>query len=435
VERLRDRPGRRRLLRVQLGPDLDLFVKQQHRAGRRHPLRDGLKRLLRVDPAWREWRALCALRDAGVRVPRPRALGVLADGDRVLAMDHVAAEPLPDALASCGPAAPRRMLAERVGRLVAALHSAGWIHGDLHRGNFLVDADGPLLVDLQAARRSLHAAARLRDLGELDHALAAGLSLFTRVRLRAAALGVARPFSAADRRRLRAAGRAAQLRRRAQVASRTRRALRPGRRFSVLRVAGARGLRRRSVEEPLLRAALEDCAEDRNVVWLSREPGARVAAVTRGERRLVVEEFDESGWPAALRSAWRGSRARRGWLGGLGLEVHRLGAAAPLAFVEGRPGSASRLVLEDLRPAHAADADAVSDAEAADALQALLIRLHGWAVDAGDLRASRVLLRPGADALRAHLLGLEAVRFLLGAYAALLTPGPGAGPSGLRPGP
>jgi tRNA A-37 threonylcarbamoyl transferase component Bud32 len=324
VELLRDRPGRRRLCRVRLPDGSSLFVKQHYAAGRRHPLRDHAKRALGLDGPRREWRNLVRLRRRGARVPEPRALGVLPNGDGVLAVDHLEGWPLERALVECR--GPRTRLVLAVADLVAGLHAAGYAHWDLHRGNVVVTAQGPVLVDLQGARRLRSGFARRRDLGELDHSLATLLPRGQRVRLGARALGLRRPFGPVARRQLRAVGRASRRRARAQVASRTRRALRPGRRFARWECDGARGLRRREIDEASLAAALR----------AQRGPdGVPVGVAATAAGRVVVKEFRGGGWRGLL-DLLRGSPARRAWRRGYARLAGRVPSATPLGFVERR---------------------------------------------------------------------------------------------------
>jgi Ser/Thr protein kinase RdoA (MazF antagonist) len=105
--------------------------------------------------------AMRAAAAAGVRVPRVHS----ADGPD-LVMDAV---PGPDMLADLLVHPDR---AERYGKVLADLHgqldgvpprsgSAGLVHGDLHPGNVLLSADGPVLIDwtnAQWAERSLDVA-------------------------------------------------------------------------------------------------------------------------------------------------------------------------------------------------------------------------------------------------------------------------------------
>ncbi len=412
---LRDRPGRRCLYRVRLAEGDDLFVKRFYAEGRRHPLRDRAKRALRLDVAHREWRNLRRLQRARVRVPTPRALGVLAGGDTLLAMNHVDGRAFAQALAA--DRRSRRSLVLAVGDLVARFHAAGFAHWDLHQENLLIDEDGPLLVDLQAAWRVRAGWARRRDLGELDHSLRENLSLAERVRLRARALGLQRPFAPAARRRLRAVGRASRARGRAHAASRRRRTLHPGRRFAPFRFDEARGLRLREVDEAALTATLRAHRTGEGSELLKHDERARVSAVAGESRPMVVKEFVRGGWARQLADVFRGSPARRAWLGGYGLQAHRIGAATPLAFLERRRLGvpvASTLVLEDLRPAlpaDAIDARGAAAAEVVDALAGLALQLHARGVVHEDLKASHVWLVRRDGRLEAKLIDLEGVRF------------------------
>jgi tRNA A-37 threonylcarbamoyl transferase component Bud32 len=412
---LRDRPGRRCLYRVRLAEGDDLFVKRFYAGSRRHPLRERAKRALRLDVAHREWRNLRRLQRARVRVPAPRALGVLPGGDTVLAMNFVVGRAFAQALAADKRSRRSSLLA--VGDLVAGFHAAGFAHWDLHHGNLLIGEDGPLLVDLQAAWRVRAGCARRRDLGELDYSLKESLSLAERVRLRARAMGLERPFSPEARRRLRAVGRASGARGRAHAASRRRRALYPGRRFAAFRFEAARGLRLREVDEAALTRALRAHRKGEGAERLERDERARVSAVAGEAGPMLVKEFVPGGWTRRLGDVFRGSPARRAWLGGHGLQAHRIGAATPLAFLERRRLGvpvASTLVIEDLGPAlpaDAIDARGAAAAELVDALARLALQLHARGVAHGDLEASHVRLARRRGRLEAKLIDLEGVRF------------------------
>src|SRR5262249_33712282 len=238
VEWLRQRDRRRRLARIGLPGGRACFAKH-YLARDRHAWRDAGKERLGLAAARREWRTLASLRAAGLPVPAPLAHALLASGEHVLVTEWIEAVPLAEALAD---RARRRELLAAVGAVVRALHEAGWVHRDLHRANLLIAGGAPVLRDLQAARRARGAAARLRDLGRLDHSLRRLLSRGDRVRLRAAALGLPRPLDAAGREAVRAAGAASLLRARAHANSRARRSLRAGRRAQRFEFEGGRGL-------------------------------------------------------------------------------------------------------------------------------------------------------------------------------------------------
>lgn len=401
---LRDRPGRRRLTRLRWHEGPDLFVKLFYMSEGRHRTRKALVRALGIEAARREWRALTRLAAAGVAVPTPRALGILPGGDRLLAVDHLEGRPLETAWQD--PPRDLRTLARELGRLVAGLHGAGVAHRDLHAGNVLLTGDGPVLIDLQLAGRGGCEPALLRDLGELDASLADALSLGQRVRLRAAALGLARPFDADARALLRAAGRASLRRAQVRAASRRRRALRPGRRFATVRLAGLRGLRVRELAPRDLETALSNEAG----AMPPRDRRARTRAVEVGGRRLLVEEYGDGGGRTLL-DLLRGSPGRRAWLAAFGLEAHGLETAPALAFLErrvlGLPLS-STLVLEEPGPAlGAAEAVARDGPAALDELARLARRLHARGILHRGLGADTVGLGPDGP----RLGGLSEVRF------------------------
>lgn len=412
---LRESP-RRRILRLDAPGAGPLLLKHFRAASGRRPGRGRLRGRLGIGPAHREWRHLAALRRAGVPVPEPLGRAALAGGDLVVATRWIEGEPLLQALGAGAPG--RRAVLASLGRAVAALHAAGFVHRDLHHGNVLV-ADGQAwLLDVQRARRSRRQTARLADLGWLDCSLWGALSRPDRLRLWAAALGLERPFGPRARGLLRAVGRAARLRGRRHARSRTRRSLRPGRLYARAAAGDLRGMRLRALEPGDLAVAAQAhaaalAAGDSRV--LKDDGRSRITAVAAGARAVVVKEAPPRGALRALADALRGSAARRAWLGGHGLAARGIGAARPLAFLERRilgVPVASWLVLEDLRPAEAADAcRSLETTQVALALGRLALALHRREVDHGDLKASHVYLRPGASGVEARVLDLDGVRF------------------------
>jgi tRNA A-37 threonylcarbamoyl transferase component Bud32 len=396
--------GGRSALRAVLDSGEVLFVKRFPARPPRRRLQLAIARLVRQHPAHREWRALRRLAAAGAPVPAPRALGRLRGGDLVLVTAFLAGPSLARALAA---GARGSEIATAVGSTVARLHRAGFVHGDLHAGNVVVADAGPLLVDLGAARRTRSRRARRRDAAALDHSVARSLDLVDRVRLRAAALGLHRPFDAGARRELRAVGAVARARGIAHARARMRRVGRPGRRAAPARVGALSGLRDRAL-------APEDLARALAAPPAAGDARRRVRFVEVGGRRLVVKEF-ATGVRGAIFDRLRGSPARRAWRAGFGLAALGVPAASPLAFLERRRAGlpvASALVLEDLCPAFAVDSPepGASASERVDALARLVLSLHGAGAMHADLTAGNVLLARGPDGLAARLVDLEDAR-------------------------
>lgn len=407
----------RRVARI---PGTDLVVKQFRVGSGRHPLRERLRARFGAGPAEREWRALLALSEAGAPVPRPVGLAELPGGDRAVVTRWVSGTSFVEAL-SAEPGA-RRALLVALGAAVAAVHARGFRHGDLHVGNVIVGAAGPILLDLQRARRGAGEAERLRDLAHLDHSLAAHVSTAARLRVRLAALGIAGSPDAGCRERLRRVGAASLERQRAHFHSRLRHARREGRAFVRAIAGGARGLRARTLSEEGLAAALaahDAAAAEGGPALLDRGARSVVCAVPAGQHRLVSKEVRAGSLTRAVADALRGSPARRAWAGGHGLRFLAAGAPEPLAYLEWRRLGLpvrSLVLLEDLRPDEGAHLvlegpEAHRRAAALDALLHLLLRLHRAGVDHGDLKASNVLLRAEGTRLVPRLVDLEGVRF------------------------
>jgi tRNA A-37 threonylcarbamoyl transferase component Bud32 len=409
---LRDNP-RRRILRVDSESAGALLVKQFRLGSGRHRGRERLKAWLGRSPARREWRNLVALRAEGVAVPEPLAFGRLENGDRLVVMAFCRGELLSRAVRRAAPA--RRIALSAVARAVSRLHAAGFVHGDLHASNLLVDGEQAVLLDLQNARRSISPTGRFTDLGWLDHSLWPLTNATDRMRLRRTALALLDPRDPTAREELRAVGRAARRRATDHARSRTRRSLVVGRAYATARSGPWSGLRVRELASDDLAAALEahrTALEARDGRVLKDDARSRMTAVEVEERRLVVKEFPARGWRRALADLGRGSAARRGWVAGHGLFFRRIGAAHPYAFLErrrlGLPVS-SLLLLENLRPASDALSALERDPERViEALLALVTALHRFGVDHGDLKATHVFLD---DAGRAALVDLEGVRF------------------------
>ena len=222
-----------------------------------------------------------ARRDAAApasRCPEPLALGTRADGDRLLALrvDRRRAA----RRTRCATRPPRAAtLLAALAALVRRVHEAGFVHGDLHAGNVLVGARGPVLLDWQHARPArapAPRAARPRAPRVLAGAARVARSPAARAAQRCSACP--RRETTAARDALRAAGDAADARAREHARSRTASACRarsPRRSRSTR--SGARGLRLRELGAEAL---------DRDPRRASRR--ARSARCARAEARRAL---------------------------------------------------------------------------------------------------------------------------------------------------
>jgi hypothetical protein len=221
----------------------------------------------------------------------------------------------------------------------------------------------------------------------------------------------------------------------------------PGERFARLRFGDYRGLQLREVERSAVLAALahishrvpaavtdpralatrpggksgpeaqRSAAQPGDWTLLKSDGRSRVTAGPTEWGSMVVKEYAAGGLARRLADAFRGSPARRAWLGGHGLRARGIAAATPYAFVERRRFGlpvASATVFEDLRPAAPADRCAprvASPEQIVDTLARLVTGLHRRGVIHGDLKASHVYLEWRERRLEARLIDLEGVRF------------------------
>ncbi|MDB5319623.1 MAG: hypothetical protein JWN40_1254, partial [Phycisphaerales bacterium] len=137
-----------------------------------------LKRMLRGNPAMREFLRLQWLQKG--KIPAPRAVAVLSGfvintvkGDAVISEAIEPAEQLDRYLHSFemrGQGAPdHRQLSQQIREIVKALGQAGYGHDDLHLGNFLRSPTGVHLLDAYAVTPG---GLRMRQILRLGHSIA-----------------------------------------------------------------------------------------------------------------------------------------------------------------------------------------------------------------------------------------------------------------------
>ncbi|MBI3268326.1 MAG: hypothetical protein HYZ53_04840 [Planctomycetes bacterium] len=424
--------------------------------------RGALAAWLRGTPARREWANQRRLAAAGIPTADSVALaecaGTGGGGEAFLFVQALPrARNLRDALreeaAGLGWTA-RRSLAERLGRLVRAMHAAGFEHRDLHAGNVLVEgrlgAEPKLhLIDLHRGvwKPRVPTLARLRALSQFVDSLLPMFSRADGLRLLQAYFGEAEGGTdrgmltpqerALGRRRLtRIVFRLAATFRARLHARRTLRCLRRSSVFGVKRGPGGalfyrRTLASRDVLELVLHqlgphgdgaAAAEKTLPDRSLFRARLAGEGRVSEV-------AVKEFRPGGVWDWVKSALGHGPARRAWVAAHGLAVRGQPTARGLALFEEAgaesPGR-SFLVSEWLGGALPADRYVERTLAGLEgrarwrarraliaALAAAVRSLHRAGVHHHDLKANNLLLAAGRGdgGHRVWFLDLDRVSF------------------------
>ena len=304
--------------------------------------------------AVREARNLARAAQDGLPVPE-----VLAGDVRWVAMRRLA-DPRP----------PSRADLPELLEIVGRAHAAGWVHGDMHLGNFARSEGKLFMLDWQRARRLRRAPRflQLRDFGFLAQSLGEPLP---------EALEFAR--------------RARDRRQRYLWRSRSGRCVKESSRFTRWEIEGRPGFRLREVPDADLRASLEGLEASEPLHRSSR---------TRIWRRgkWVVKRFA------------RIPNARAAWLGGHGLEVRGLRVARPQAWAGHWlwMEDAGQESLEAWFDKDSGLGGARVRQELVTALTELLIRLHCRGVYHRDVRTSNLVWSPGQEPI---LLDYGPVRF------------------------
>jgi tRNA A-37 threonylcarbamoyl transferase component Bud32 len=350
--------ARRRLDRIESDAGPGLLVKRFTRARGAAAARAGLVRSIGRDACSREWRALCALRAAGVSVPTPRGRARAAGGDALLIADFVPGPSLWHWLEAPVDAAERGAWLRRVAEAVGRLHGAGFAHGDLHPGNVVLGPDGPVLLDFQRSRSARPGGrAQIADLGLLDYGLSQrGIPRADRVRVRRIALEAS--GAAATQARLGAVGAAARRIATRHASRRMRQATRTGGRFERCTIDG----------RPALLAPGQDPAELARILVhhaaaveaADALPEARVSRLDTPTHAYRCESTPLGLAPARV-AGFRAARAGvRAWRAAEGRRVRRIEGPDAVALLGPAPDASARestLIL----------AGRVEDARSADA--------------------------------------------------------------------
>ncbi|MGL4551133.1 MAG: lipopolysaccharide kinase InaA family protein [Gemmataceae bacterium] len=161
----------RRVGRVAVGGRV-FYLKREERVRLRTRLANWLAGAGWTSLSRREAKTLQALERAGLPGPRWAACGEDDAGRAFVLIEEAPGTPLPDHLRRHP--ADRRRVAAALGRLLARLHGAGFVHRDLYAKHVLVGDAGLTLLDWQRAGRS--AKGTVRDLAALHATLPAELA-------------------------------------------------------------------------------------------------------------------------------------------------------------------------------------------------------------------------------------------------------------------
>ncbi len=142
-----------------------IVIKARVPKGYRIPELDGRLRKARTRA---ESRLLSKASRAGISVPR-----VLGTGEFEIRMEFIEGKRLKELLGSLE-RKERTAVSREVGKVVAALHNAGIMHGDLTTSNMLLSGKSLFLIDFGLARASARAEDHAIDLFLLYESLKAG---------------------------------------------------------------------------------------------------------------------------------------------------------------------------------------------------------------------------------------------------------------------
>lgn len=321
----------------------------------------GLRARMRGSKALREAATARAIAARGIDTVHPLAVGerrgpglrlesilitegIVHEGDLIERLDDGA----------CKGDARRRLLAQ-LGRYLARLHEAGIDPPDLHGENLLlrrapeagfalIDVDGVVLGEaLSRPRRETSIARTLHSLRDVTQRTDRARTL--RAYLDAQGVHAHERTSWRD-----AVDREWERERHKALRSGTRRAIRIGSRFDQERSAARDLYWRRSVGRECVERVLSAHAESVRTgrgTFLKRSTRVRITRqeVAGAPFRFVVKEIFEAGLAARLRNTLLGSRSRRAWIGGHGLDIRGFATPRTIALEEQKRGG---LVGENL---------------------------------------------------------------------------------------
>ena len=376
-----------------------------------------LRGLVRGRPAARERKIFLHLQRAGVSVPQVVELEKTGfhskEKNRFLALTAVkGAATVEDLLLGKKPLpAPRRILIEKLGRLVRAMHDAGVVHTDLHSANILVSPEGELfLIDFHSARikkSGLGLAGRFRDLASLAGSFLVHGRRTDRLRFyRTYCRGLVK--AAQIKKGARRLENASRARLRRFLAGFDKRPLREGRDFEKIRLHGWCGMGESlaRVDDParFLGPQPEELLREKGTL-IKDEPRSSVFRLSIEGKGYIAKIYRRPGPGGILKRLFCGPKARAAWANGYRL-IHRgLNAPRPDLFLAESPASLSGrslVVFEEAQGLPTLDrfvekADPPSRRKAYHRLARALARMHDLFLSNRDLKAQNIMIDADGD--------------------------------------
>lgn len=404
-------------------PNAVVFVKRC----RANTPRSWLREIVRPPKACLEFENAVALRARGIPAVEPLAWGKPPGpwpGTSVLITREAAnLEPLPDLLDRIAnePPSVRHDLARNLARFLAAMHDAGVAHPDPHPGNFLVGADGFVLIDVHAVAfgAPLSWPATRANLIPFNRYFQLRATRADRLRFWTAYVAARKTLPAGD-----SATRARDLERATASsnhrfwANRFGRYVSNNREFRKVRGPCTRGYAVRDLDADWLRTWMADPdAIFATGKLLKDSRSSTVAVVQVGEREIVLKRFRLKTSTAALKNLLRTSSALRSWKLGHSLRDRGLPTPRPLAAFHryrlGVPceGYIAFELVPDARglPEAVAAADARTIRVWADRIGRLVRDMHDRQVCHRDLKAPNLMTSGVGEAAVPVLVDLVGV--------------------------
>ncbi len=396
--------------------------------------RDHWVRLLRGSRALREWTRLKVFDNAGVPIPTPilwsEGIGPMGELRSVVMTRFIQESCTLDVAINQKKRIPQRWrMARSVGEALAAMHSIGARHDDLHAGNILLEAQDEepraWIMDLHEVKlkKRLTWNSRLRNLATLYGGLRWNLSPREKQHALKGYLSVLTDWKPPFRSEFEARqsmGRALEMMGRAHFRHRSRDRIKKctvdGKRFHRIRAGDYDGWLRAEYDTQGLVERLRNpnsWIESQDCRVLKHTPTTTVVRAETGEGQpiLFLKRYNRCDWWEKTKNLFRHSRAMKVWRAGYGLEVMGIPTPKVVAMIEKRRGpllfesfiltewTEGGVGLDDFwnskcSPNSEDRLDIVEEIALRNQVAEIFRRLHDLRISHGDLKGRNILLKP-----------------------------------------